>query len=101
MLVASVHSVSLTQLARDPTLSPLIGVKSAPISDVRMRESRSETKYQEFLEGEPAFKTVVEIHDDGTWRIYDDVRRSVTELLQSPDHADGGREVDPFSQNLE
>ena len=36
-----------------------------------MRETHSATKFVEFLEGKPAFKTVIEIGESGKWRIHD------------------------------
>ena len=40
---------------------PLVGgVKSALIGDQKMRETHSQSKYQVFLEGAPAFSTVIE-----------------------------------------
>ncbi|CAE8623187.1 unnamed protein product [Polarella glacialis] len=56
-----------------------------------MRETHSQSKYQEFLEYEPAFSTVIEISETGQWRVIDDVSKAVTELLNGRD--DGGREV--------
>ncbi|CAE8673341.1 unnamed protein product [Polarella glacialis] len=92
VLIASVHACNLSQLAHNPTLSPLVGnVKSALIGDQRMRETHSQSKYQEFLEYEPAFSTVIEISETGKWRVIDDVSKAVTELLNGRD--DGGREV--------
>ncbi|CAE8655677.1 unnamed protein product [Polarella glacialis] len=92
VLFASVHACNLSQLAHNPTLSPLIGnVKSALIGDQRMQETHSQSKYQEFLEYEPAFSTVIEISETGQWRVIDDVSKAVTELLNGRD--DGGREV--------
>ena len=55
--------------------------KSALISDT-MRETHSATKFHEFLEGEPAFKTVIEINECGSWRVHDNVARAVTALLR-------------------
>ena len=52
VLLARVHATNLTQLAHNPTLTPLIGsVKSALTGDQHMRETYRQSKYREFLDG--------------------------------------------------
>ena len=60
-----------------------------------MRETHSASKFVEFLEGKPAFKTVIEICESGKWRIHDKVAGAVMAALKG--EIDGSREVDPCS----
>ena len=81
---------------RNPTLNPLVGgVKNALISDSRQRETHASSKCRDFLEGEPAFRTIIEIRECGKWRVHDEVKEAVTRILDGV--PDGGEELAPCS----
>ena len=83
VLLATAHSNGLAQLVHNPTLCHLVGgVDSAVVGDLRMRETRSATKFDQFRKGEPTFKTIIEIGEDGEWRVYEDVALAVDQVLQ-------------------
>ena len=81
-LIGTTHGNCLKNLIKNPSLSNLIGgIQYVTLSDDEAKQRGTQKSILE-RKGNPVFQLVVEINDQNSWTIHEDVKESIDLLLR-------------------